>query len=438
MSTENVINNDSSLSKTVKTTSVVLIMVCIYIFLYIERPWETIRYLQNIPIERVYAICMIFIVFLHHKFKIVSSPTNKWVYGLLALHFILSPFAFSPSDAYDQSIEYAKMTVLYLLMLSVADDEESLRMLVKVFVFSMLFYISHSLWEYHNGRHQVRMGISRMVGADYSDPNGFGASVVLSLPFVYALLRTETKVSHRKWYYLYVILAVVCVVLTGSRSAFVALMFLLMLWIIVQQGKRRIKMLVAATVAVSALWVVMPAEKQERIRTLWDEEAGPENAHGSAKGRLNGWRVSWVMFKQRPFTGVGVGGKNFIGYRVAKSIDQIAHPEEDYVPNEQSHVLYGQVLAEQGLFGAMLFVGLVASIVHTAFISRSRVALVPGVNNFSYMLSGAIIVAVLLLLLLGFGGHNFYRPLWLWLAAWSGGIAALVKRQQLQPIHGSN
>lgn len=433
MSTENVINNNSSLSKTVKTTSVVLIMVCIYIFLYIERPWETIRYLQNIPIERVYAICMIFIAFLHHKFKIVSSPTNKWVYGLLALHFILSPFAFSPSDAYDQSIKYAKMVILYLIMLSVADDEESLKMLVKVFVFSMLFYISHSLWEYHNGRHQVRMGISRMVGADFADPNTFGASVVLSLPFVYALLRTELNAFHRKWYYLYVILAVVCVVLTGSRSAFIALMFLLMLWIIVQQGKRRIKMLVAATVAVSALWVVMPAEKQERIRTLWDEDAGPENAHGSAKGRLNGWRVSWVMFKQRPFTGVGVGGENFIGYRVAKSIDQIAHPEEDYVPNEQSHVLYGQVLAEQGLFGAILFAGLVFSIARAVSVSRRVIALKLGVNSFLYLLGSAMIVALTLLLLLGFGGHNFYRPLWLWLAAWSGTLCMLAFKKGAVP-----
>ena len=26
----------------------------------------------------------------------------------------------------------------------------------------------------------------------------------------------------------------------------------------------------------------------------------------------------------------------------------------------------------------------------------------------------------------GIGGHNFYRPLWLWLAAWSGSLVAIV------------
>lgn len=405
-----------------KSYSIVLIMVCIYIFLFIERPWETIRYLHNIPIERPYAILLILVAFLHHKFKIVSSPTNIWVYGMLALHFILSPFAFNPSDAVDQSIEYAKMVVLYLLMLSVADDEKSLRILVKVYVFSMLFYICHSLWEYHNGRHQVRMGISRMVGADFADPNSFGASVVLSLPFVYALLRTEVIASYRKWYYLYFALAVLCVVLTGSRSAFIALMSLLLLWVFVQQGRRRIKMIIVAVLSVSVLWVSMPAEKQERIRTLWDEEAGPENAHASAEGRKIGWKVSWRMFKREPFTGVGVGGKNFIGYRIQNKID-----DEGEEAALQPHILYGQILAGQGIFGAILFLGLIVSIVSSVCLSIKVGA---NKNSFFMLLGSAIIVSLLLLLVLGFGGHNFYRPLWLWLAAWSGSMLAIAKQKK--------
>lgn len=406
-----------------KSYSIVLIMVCIYIFLFIERPWETIRYLHNIPIERPYAILLILVAFLHHKFKIVSSPTNIWVYGMLALHFILSPFAFNPSDAVDQSIEYAKMVVLYLLMLSVADDEKSLRILVKVYVFSMLFYICHSLWEYHNGRHQVRMGISRMVGADFADPNSFGASVVLSLPFVYALLRTEVIASYRKWYYLYFALAVLCVVLTGSRSAFIALMSLLLLWVLVQQGRRRIKMIIVAVLSVSVLWVSMPAEKQERIRTLWDEEAGPANAHASAEGRLIGWKVSWEMFKREPFTGVGVGGKNFSGYR-----RMINFNDEGEEAALQSHVLYGQVLAEQGVFGALLFLGMVISTARSAIVSRKKIIGESGNGLTIHALGGSILISLVLLLLLGLGGHNFYRPLWLWLAAWSSVIYRLSYR----------
>lgn len=413
------INNNSVSNIPAKPLSTVLIMVCIYIFLVIERPWESIRHLQDWPIERVFAIAMILVAILNRKFKFVNSPTNKWVYGLLTMHFFLAPFAFNSGYAVDQGIEYAKMVVLYLMMLSVVDDEESLRFVVKAYVFSMMFYALHSLLEYSNGRHVYRMGISRMVGVDstYNDPNAFGASVVLSLPFVYSLLRAESKVWLRRLYYGYYAIVVTCVVLTGSRSAFVAILFLALLWVLSQKGVQKLKILAIIVPVIFLVWSAMPEEKQNRIRTLWDKEAGPANATESAEGRKEGFRISWKMFKQVPFTGVGAGGKNFIGYRMANKIDEVGHETP-----LQAHVLYGEVLAEFGVFGAFLLSGLTVSIIRSCLVIRSRLNGAGVVDGFSYDLAGAILGALLLLLFLGLGGHNFYRPLWLWLAAWSGAL----------------
>lgn len=400
---------------TAKPMSAVLMMVCVYIFLVIERPWESIRYLEGIPIERVCAIAMILVAIFNQRFRIISAPTNKWVYSLLLLHFILAPFAFNTGFALEQGVEYAKMVVLYLLMLSVADDEESLKILVKAYVFSTMLYAVHSLWEYYNGRHVWRMGISRMIGADatFNDPNSFGASIVLSLPFVYALLRTELSNKLRKIYYAYFGIAVICVVLTGSRTSFVALISLCLLFVAVQKGKR-LFVIAAVTLALTGIvWSVMPAEKQNRIRTLWDSEAGPENAQQSADGRMIGWKASWRMFKQTPFTGVGAGGKNYVGYRMDNQVDdgeRSAH---------QSHILYGEVLAEFGIFGAFVFAGLIASVFKINNFLR-RTVQNNQVQTFSDILPNAILAGLLLLLVFGIGGHNFYRPLWLWLAAWSG------------------
>jgi O-antigen ligase len=232
---------------------------------------------------------------------------------------------------------------------------------------------------------------------------------------------------YRKLYYLYFVLAVVCIVLTGSRTSFVALLFLCSLWVFFQQGARKFKILAVVIPMIFIVWSVMPQEKQNRIRTLWDEEAGPANATESAKGRLEGWNVSWRMFKQVPLTGVGAGGENFIGYRIAHNID-----EEGHVSATQSHVLYGQVLAEQGILGALLFCGLVASIARCSFVVRQEVAIAMGKSEFYYLLSNAILASLLLLLVLGFGGHNFYRPLWLWLAAWSGALLMIVRKNNQQ------
>lgn len=405
-------------------TPIVLLLICVYLFLVIERPWESIRYLHGLQIEKPFAILLVAVALLRNQVKIVTSPTNKWVYGLLAIHFILAPFAFDSSYAVDQGIEYAKMIVLYLLMLSTVEDENSLRMLIKCYVFSTMLYSVHSLWEYTNGRHVWRMGIARMIGVDskFSDPNSFGATVALSLPIVYALLRSETSQFVRKLYYVYFGIAVTCVVLTGSRTSFVAMLVLCLIWILAQQGKRKLVVLAAAVTAFAIVWTVMPEEKQNRFRTLWNEEAGPENAKASADGRMMGWKTSWKMFKQNPLTGVGAGGKNFVSYRM------MHHAEDGLQAANQAHVLYGEVLAEFGIIGAFLFLGLIISIVLCCSRARSRLILADEGKSFAFNLAGAIVITMTLLLIFGIGGHNFYRPLWLWLAAWSGSLLVITSK----------
>lgn len=416
-------------NKVKKSMNSALGLVCIYIFLLTERPWESIGYLEGIPIELPFAILMIFVAIFSGKLKFVSSSTNKWAYLLLSLHFVLIPFSFNGEFTVDQVYEYAKAILMYMLMLSVAEDEFSLKMLVRVFVLSMMFYMLHSLWEYHNGRHVWRMGIARMIGVGEtsSDPNAFGASVVLSLPFVYALLRSEAEPLLRKVYFSYFALAVLCVVLTGSRSASIAFVFLLLLWGVAQQGRRKIGILIVVFIALGTMWTVMPADKKERIQTLWDKDAGPENAHGSAMGRWIGWKISWEMFKQNPLTGVGPGGKNYIAYRMAHDIDGIVGS----VPSPtQAHNLYGQVLAELGFPGAFLFVGLVLATWQNSKKALAMLATRSGEEgNFLCLLAKAIMVSLLLLLLLGLGGHNFYRLLWLWFAAWSGSLVLVAEKK---------
>jgi O-antigen ligase len=266
-----------------------------------------------------------------------------------------------------------------------------------------------------------------MIGVDeaHNDPNAFGASVVLSLPFVYALLRSEVKPFVRKLYFSYFALAVLCVILTGSRSASVALVFLLVLWGASQTGGKKIWVFMLVLLSLGAVWAVMPGDKRERIRTIWDADAGPKVASDSARGRLVGWQVSWEMFKQKPFTGVGPGGKNFIGYRMGHNIDYIVGSKPEPL---QSHNLYGQVLAEFGLPGALLFVGLVFAIWKNSKRAIGILALCSREDGlFLCSLAKAIMASLLLLLLLGLAGHNFYRGLWLWMAAWSGSLVLIAK-----------
>ena len=349
MNIEKINEHDLSGQDQTKSKSFLLILLCLYIFLLIDRPWESISYVYGWRIQFCFAILMVFVAVFTGRLTVRQAPTNFWVFGLLAIHFLLAPFAFSPSGAVGQGYEYFKIVLLYLLIVSVADDEADLKTLLKAYALSTVLYTLHSLWEYSNGRCEYRMGIVRMLGVGevHSNPNAFGASLVLSIPLVFVLAKFElVKWLRWLWYGYLVVLVPVCVVLTGSRSAFVTMLLCGLIGVWTLKGSRKYLGLAFALAVVVVGWHYMPEEKQERIQTLWNQDAGPANAHESSRGRLEGFLISIEMFKQRPFTGVGAGGENYIGYRVAMG-----------EPAFQAHNLYGEVLAEFGISGAFFFNG---------------------------------------------------------------------------------
>jgi O-antigen ligase len=155
-------------------------------------------------------------------------------------------------------------------------------------------------------------------------------------------------------------------------------------------------------------WIIVPEENKGRIRTIWAPEEGPANAQESAEGRIAGYNAGVVMFKSRPFTGVGIG--NFSAYRV---------PNIDGIPL-QAHNLEGQLLGEMGSLGVCAFLLMIgATLVNcriTARLSKFQ-------NDIKMMLLGdlarACMVSLILLVFLGTFAHNLFRYNWLWLAAFS-------------------
>jgi O-antigen ligase len=118
--------------------------------------------------------------------------------------------------------------------------------------------------------------------------------------------------------------------------------------------------------------------------------------------------IMLVLFKSRPFTGVGIG--NFSAYRV---------PNIDGIPL-QAHNLEGQLLGEMGSLGVCAFLLMIgATLVNcriTARLSKFQ-------NDIKMMLLGdlarACMVSLILLVFLGTFAHNLFRYNWLWLAAFS-------------------
>jgi O-antigen ligase len=167
------------------------------------------------------------------------------------------------------------------------------------------------------------------------------------------------------------------------------------------------------------LWLLAPQTQKDRLRTLWNSEAGPENARLSAEGRVYGLLAGVQMFEDSPVTGVGIG--NFLEYRV-----QVL----DGVP-KIAHSLPGELLGEVGLIGALAFVLFVGT---TWSNSRQVERMLAAESDAtSRTLSGLAVACRNVLILMLFEGlalHNAFRFNWLWVAAFCA-LTLVFARQHL-------
>jgi hypothetical protein len=280
----------------------------------------------------------------------------------------------------------------------VVHDEKNLRRVTLAVLAVMAGFMLHSLWEYHNGRHEYRMGIVRMIAVDRSlgDPNSFGNSIAYSLPFLVPFWRCGGSRGLRVFLAGYLALAALCVVLTGSRSSFLGLLLFaaLTIW---QSPWRRVGMLLGVLLA-PLLWAALPAEYQTRFETIIHPEVGPANAQTSAQGRIDGLYTGIRLWGEFPATGCGPGAW------IPASHSKI-----------ESHSLPGQVMGELGGLGVLTFGAVLACLWLNLRRVRASYRRHPEWgDDFPRLLAQALGVAVFLLMFLGLFAHNLYRFSWIW------------------------
>ena len=316
---------------------------------------------------------------------------------------------------------YFTLVVFYFVIRSVIRTPYELLFIVVCYVALMTVYLGKSQWEYFmNGAGMWAMGVQRLQGMDvtFSKDNALAQSVNLSIPFLYLLfwvrkpLCASWPLFWRKLFVpslvIYAGLALTSILLTRSRTGAVGfvLCIALLAW---RERKSKVGLLICSMIGVSILigFQFLPLDIQNRIRTLWDPEAGPKIAQKSAEGRWEGFQAGLKMFKDYPVTGVGVD--NFIPYRIAH-VDGVALG---------AHNLIGEILGETGLLGIAAF----ALFVSIALLNCHRVQrlgarahgqIIPDIMRQMVLSCRDVIV---LLFFHGMAAHNLDRYNWLWVAA---------------------
>jgi len=212
----------------------------------------------------------------------------------------------------------------------------------------------------------------------FVDNNGYALGTVMILPL---LLVTAQNIEllyngrHLGWVrralYATVPLCILTVLGTYSRGGFLAFSAALLTFIMLQ--RRRFTALAGLIAFFTLALAVVPLPQQyvdrlSTIRTFNEKTTGddPEGAKESAKSRTHFWQVGIVMVMDKP---LGVGIKQY----------EAAYDRYDFL-----HGLYGhkraihsahlQVLAELGLFAALVWVSMFAYAYFACMRVRARAA----------------------------------------------------------------
>lgn len=395
-----------------------------YLFLFVFRPYEVWPVLAPFHIERMYMFGLLSAVFFWNKKRYISHPINNAVIVFFMVILAASAFAFNNAEAFPMAFEYFKLLVFYFILVLTIQDEDELKLFILAYVLIMSLYVGKSAWEFFvNGRYWWAMGIKRMPGVDitYSDPNYFAGSIAYSLPFLWAMIKTSFE---QRWLKLllwgYAVLALVCIVYTGSRSGMVtALLFFLLVWL---GSSHRVKGLLLLPILLVVMWTAMPDSYKIRFESIFvegvAEEAGQGGADNSAKGRIAGLQTGFKTFLSNPLLGIGPG--NF-KYAWAGGTGEVI--------GGSAHNMYGQVLGELGGVGFCSFFALVGLMFATHrrvnktaadLLENFHDALAPvQVQTLTSLrlIATASMQMLVLLLFSGNFGHNLYRFNYLWVGA---------------------
>jgi O-antigen ligase len=381
-----------------------------YMWLFVHRPFEYWPWLGTLQIERVYMLLAVA--------WWAAAPgkgcTSNRLHLTLLLQFLILCVAWAASPYRDNTVEVlensAKVAVFYLLVVTAVRDEAGLRRLLLLFCWAVGLYLAHSLLEYLHGRYQYRMGTRRLIGVDttYSDPNAFAATLVYSLPLTLPLWLTRPTGKLKFLLVCFTGGACVAVLLTGSRSGLIGL-FILGLVCVWQSPRRKLLLSLTAAAAIVG-FAALPEDRQNRYLTILDSSYGPKNAQVSAEDRMAGLLAGVKAWTESPLLGHGPGSFAAATHRKLGA-----------------HNLYGQALCEVGVAGVLaLLLTLWAFWANGREVRRLYAGRPP---DLAYHVCRAVNLTVLMLLLLGWSGHNLLRYHWMWAGAFQAVAVHCARRK---------
>jgi probable O-glycosylation ligase (exosortase A-associated) len=201
--------------------------------------------------------------------------------------------------------------------------------------------------------------ILRGPGGMLEDNNDFALALVMNIPLLFYLGRSEKRREIRLFCDVTIMLSMITILLTHSRGGFLALVGALL--VIAWRSGRLTQAIFALLVLTLGFFAFAPQHVIDRILSI-----GIEGADSSVQARFNSWTIALRMVVDNPWFGVGL--RNFQEHFFTYGSDLI-DPNARFA--HVAHNSYLQIWAEGGTIAFVVYLFLLTSVFVSCWKIRS-------------------------------------------------------------------
>ncbi len=412
-----------------KSKNITIFFIIFYLWILVTNPQSRFPILAAIHFERiVMLIAWIILIFS----KRINIRVTKIAVFVLIFYIVLNvSYLLSPYQNYYLSqhwfANYWKIMILFFLILFSINDIKDISYIFTGFVVILFLYQAHSWFDFlHGGSYVWQAGIKRMVGIwseGVGAANYFGMIALFSLPFALFWFKATEDKKIKIVMVFYFIMTFFSILYSGTRGAMLGFIFFLLINI---RSWKLLKISIPIFILLSTFYVfLLPDYLKHRFFSLTPLHSETnykigdkfeEGARKSALGRLTGLKDGFKIAKRGPIFGNGPGSSALVRKEVNK---ELYYDEET---DWQLHSLYGQVMAETGFLGTIMFFSIIILYFYQFRRIKDITKTNSGLGNYKLALQNGL----LLLLFYGFASHTLYRFNWFLLFACQGAFIDIV------------
>lgn len=344
----------------------------------------------------------------------VNDSTSIILIILICYIIISVPFVEWPGSVLKKnSLNLIKVIIFYYYTILLIDTERKLKAFMAIFlicqsirVFEPLYlHITEGYW----GDKASMAGeefMNRLAGApfDVINPNGLAFVIVSIIPFFYYL--GSISLRNGIIYFSPLPVFVYALILTASRSGFLALMAILFSIVIKSQRK----VIVIGMIVIGGLiaFASLTAEQKDRYVSVYDENA---KNYGTSQGRKQGVIEDFKIALNKPLVGHGLGTSPEARFHSIGS-------------SLLSHNLYTEIMLELGLIGLVIFLIFMKSIAVNFYTTLKKIKENSMDNAYLFNIAHAMQVLFVMNLLFSFASYGLSTYVWYLF----GGLSVVIKK----------